>query len=144
MPARPVRRQDGVGAFSDGLRDFGEVMAAVFAYGMTGAAVSARSGQTAPKMRVHSHPVSRGALPADTRFVPAPHLNVNEPSRIISWNSTFPLSDTPADVQSGDDGLLDVGEDSFLASDIDYTGYVVEFGGETYAIFSTGSVSFIP
>ena len=41
----------------------------------SGAAVSARSGQTAPKMRVHSHPVLRGALPADTRFVPAPHLD---------------------------------------------------------------------
>ena len=68
--------------FSDGLRDFGEVMAAVFAYGMTGAAVSARSGQTAPKMRVHSHPVSRGALPADTRFVPAPHLDFLAAHRI--------------------------------------------------------------
>ena len=31
-----------------------------------------------------------------------------------------------------------------MASDIDYTGYMVEFGGETYAIFNTGSVSFIP
>ncbi len=71
-----------MGAFSDGLRDFGEVMAAVFAYGMTGAAVSARSGQTAPKMRVHSHPVSRGALPADTRFVPAPHLDFLAAHRI--------------------------------------------------------------
>ena len=57
-------------------------MAAVFAYGMTGAAVSARSGQTAPKMRVHSHPVLRGALPADTRFVPAPHLDFLAAHRI--------------------------------------------------------------
>ena len=68
--------------FSDGLRDFGEVMAAVFAYGMIGAAVSARSGQTAPKMRVHSYPVSRSALPADTRFVPEPHLDFLAAHRI--------------------------------------------------------------
>ena len=78
-------------------------------------------------------------------FISTPGAGVvNEPGRIISWNSAFPLSDTLADVQSGDDGLLDVGEDSFLASDIDYTGYTVEFGGETYAIFNTGSVSLIP
>ena len=82
-PCRPARRQDGVGAFSDGLRDFGQViMAAVFAYGMIGAAVSARSGQTAPKMRVHSYPVSRSALPADTRFVPEPHLDFLAAHRI--------------------------------------------------------------
>ena len=33
-------------------------------------------------MRVHSHPVSRGALPADTRFVPAPHLDFLAAHRI--------------------------------------------------------------
>ena len=80
-------------------------------------------------------------------FISTPGADVvNEPGRIISWNSAFPLSDTLADVQSGDDGLLDVGEDSFLASDIDYTGYTVEFGGETYAVFrnTTSDVLFIP
>ena len=48
----------------------------------SGAAVSARSGQTAPKMRVHSYPVSRGALPSDTRFVPEPHLDFLAAHRI--------------------------------------------------------------
>ena len=83
------------------------------------------------------------------RFISAPGEDVvNEPGRTISWISALPLSDTPADVQSGDDGLLDVGEDSFLASDIAFTGYTIEFGGETYAIFgrqiSNGAQYFIP
>ena len=38
-------------------------------------------------------------------------------------------------VNSGDDSLLDVGTDSFLASDIVFTGYTIGFEGETYAIF---------
>ncbi len=98
---------------------------------------------------LHHMEIHKGVRPIgrwyNSLFISTPGADVvNEPGRIISWNSAFPLSDTLADVQSGDDGLLDVGEDSFLASDIDYTGYTVEFGGETYAIFNTGSVSFIP
>ena len=64
-------------------------------------------------------------------FISTPGADVvNEPGRIISWNSAFPLANDPADVQSGDDGLLDVGEASFLASDIDYTGFMIDYGGE--------------
>ena len=102
VPARPVRRQDGVGAFSDGLQDFGEVMAAVFAYGMTGAAVSARSGQTAgakdagpfasgiarrPAVR---HALCAGATP---RFsCRAPH----RAGRPVPWRQSFQTPPGPA------------------------------------------------
>ncbi len=73
------------------------------------------------------------------------------PDGSISWTgSETSVSEVPSSVNSGDDGLLDEGADFFLFGGITYTGYVVGFGGETYAIFSDrtdfsdGSSYFIP
>ena len=53
----------------------------------------------------------------------------------ISWTSASIQQQSSGSVNSGDDSLLDVGTDSFLASDIVFTGYTIGFEGETYAIF---------
>ena len=72
------------------------------------------------------------------------HANfVSGPDGSISWSSAGVISSTTI-VDPGDDGLLDEGADSFFISSITYTGYVVGFGGETFAIFSNGSDYFIP
>ena len=67
------------------------------------------------------------------------------PDGSISWTgSETSVSEVPSSVNSGDDGLLDEGADWFFISSITYTGYVVGFGGETFAIFSDGNNYFIP
>ena len=72
------------------------------------------------------------------------HANfVSGPDGSISWSSAGVISSTTI-VDPGDDGLLDEGADSFFIASITYTGYVVGFGGETFAIFSNGSDYFIP
>ena len=59
------------------------------------------------------------------------------PDGSISWTNSEGF-DTSADnfnVNSGPDDLLEAGVDFFGAATITYTGYVVEFGGQTFAIF---------
>ena len=69
-------------------------------------------------------------------FISLPGMDVvNQPGRSISWTSASIRQQSSGMVNSGDDGLLDVGADSFLASDIVFTGYTIGFEGETYAIF---------
>ena len=88
--------------FSDSLQDFGEVMAAVFAYGMTGAAVSARSGQTAGAKDagpfasgIARRPAVRHALCAGT----TPRFSCRAPHRAgrpVPWRQSFQTPPGPA------------------------------------------------
>ena len=69
-------------------------------------------------------------------FISLPGMDVvNQQGGSISWTSADIRQQSSGRVNSGDDGLLDVGADSFLASDIVFTGYTIGFEGETYAIF---------
>ena len=64
------------------------------------------------------------------------------PGGSISWTGAEARVITAGSrVNSGEDGLLEVGVDWFNAPNFPYTGYTVEFEGQTFAIFarSTGS-----
>ena len=61
-----------------------------------------------------------------------------DPGGTLSWTGglDIPLA-TAVEVDSGPDGLLSIGGEDFVASNLNpYSGYTVEFNGETYAIFS--------
>ena len=70
------------------------------------------------------------------------------PGGSISWTgSDAQIISASSRVNSGSDELLDVGVDWFNAANITYTGYTVEFGGQTFAIFgrpvtSTGGAQY--
>ena len=69
-------------------------------------------------------------------FISLPGMDVvNQPGGTISWTSASIRQQSSGMVNSGDDGLLDVGADSFLARENVFTGYTIGFEGETYAIF---------
>ncbi len=56
------------------------------------------------------------------------------PGGSISWTgSDAQIISASSRVNSGSDELLDVGVDWFNAANITYTGYTVEFGGQTFA-----------
>ena len=73
-------------------------------------------------------------------FISLPGMDVvNQPGGTISWTSASIRQQSSGMVNSGDDGLLDVGADSFLARENVFTGYTIGFEGETYAIFGRQS-----
>ncbi len=73
-------------------------------------------------------------------FISLPGMDVvNQPGGSISWTSASIRQQSSGMVNSGDDGLLDVGADSFLARENVFTGYTIGFEGETYAIFGRQS-----
>ena len=64
------------------------------------------------------------------------------PGGSISWTGAEARVITAGSrVNSGPDGLLDVGDDWFNAPNFPYTGYTVEFGGQTFAIFARSAGS---
>ena len=64
------------------------------------------------------------------------------PGGSISWTADQAQVITQGSrVNSGEDGLLEVGVDWFNAPNFPYTGYTVEFGGQTFAIFARPTAS---
>ena len=68
----------------------------------------------------------------------------NDPNVPFTWNFGFDgsIGDGSA-VNTGSNDMLDIG-DRYGTVNASFGGRTVEFGGETYAIFSTRSVSYIP
>ena len=85
-------------------------------------------------------------MPTLTRYLRLNDVNdLNEPSDPLVWGSAT-LFGTSNSVDSGSDGLLDAGTDSFplFGTPYPFTGHTVEFQGETYAIFYNGVDYIIP
>ena len=75
---------------------------------------------------------------AFTHFInvgPAQFGTFPDPGGTLSWTGGLDIP-TAVEVDSGPDGLLEIGVDWFNATNIVFTGYVVEVEGETFAIFA--------
>ena len=67
-----------------------------------------------------------------------------DPGGTLSWTGGVDIP-TAVEVDSGPDGLLSTGGEDVVADVNPYSGYTVEFNGETYAIFSaTNGTIIIP
>ena len=75
--------------------------------------------------------------------IPVNQITMTSPEGAISWR-TANIFDTNGEVNSGDDGLLDRDVDWFDTSSITYTGYTIDVGTNTYAIFLGGGNYYIP
>ena len=70
---------------------------------------------------------------------PAQFGTFPDPGGTLSWTGGFDVP-TAVEVDSGPDGLLSTGGEDFIGSPLNpYSGYTVEFNGETYAIFSSNN-----
>ena len=75
---------------------------------------------------------------AFTHFInigPAEFGTFPDPGGTLSWTGGLDIP-TASEVDSGPDGLLSTGGEDVVADVNPYSGYTVEFNGETYAIFS--------
>ena len=74
---------------------------------------------------------------------PAHFGTLPDPGGTLSWTGGLDVP-TAVEVDSGPDGLLSIGGEDFVAADVNpYSGYTVEFNGETYAIFSASNGTLI-
>ena len=75
---------------------------------------------------------------AFTHFInigPAEFGTFPDPGGTLSWTGGLDVP-SAVEVDSGPDGLLSTGGEDVVADVNPYSGYTVEFNGETYAIFS--------
>ena len=83
-------------------------------------------------------------LPPHTHNITIIGVPSNDPNVPFTWNFGFDgsIGDGSA-VNTGSNDMLDIG-DRYGTVNASFGGRTVEFGGETYAIFSTRSFSYIP
>ena len=83
-------------------------------------------------------------LPPHTHNITIIGVPSNDPNVPFTWNVGFDgsIGDGSA-VNTGSNDMLDIG-DRYGTVNASFGGRTVEFGGETYAIFSTRSFSYIP
>ena len=74
---------------------------------------------------------------------PAHFGTLPDPGGTLSWTGGLDVP-TAVEVDSGSDGLLSIGGEDFVGgTNNPYSGYTVEFNGETYAIFSASNGTLI-
>ena len=69
----------------------------------------------------------------------------NDPNVPFTWSTGFdspPIGDGSS-VNTGPNDLLDIG-DQYGSVNAPFSGCMIEFGGQTYAIFSNDTVAYIP